>query len=159
MTTGRPRKPLARHRLVGSYRRDRHGTDHPEPMPGDMECPAWVDGEARRYWDAIAPMLAGSGVSSPVYSIALALLVDALARYVQLEERLSKEGPTVLTVKGEPKTNPIFRLRNVAWNQTVKALREFGLTPSALASVRTAPPQAEPGGDGIAGRINPKLTR
>jgi phage terminase small subunit len=154
MTVGRPRKPLARHRLIGSFRADRHGVDHINPPPGQLVAPVWVQGPALEHWNAIAPMLENMGLGSPMFNFALMLLVDSLAAFIELED----QPPTIMNARGATVSNPAWRARNQCWDQVVKVLREFGMTPSALNSVRAPAPTTAPGdGDGIAGRINPKL--
>ena len=140
--------------MVGSYRRDRHGEDLPVAA-GDMQCPEWVCDDARQHWGKIVAMLMGMGLSSPAYTPALALLVNSLARYIQYEAMIDSEGPTTVTDKGNHIVNPTWAARNKSWDQVLKALREFGLTPAALSGVGRR--EADKEQAGIAGFINPKL--
>lgn len=134
--TGRPRKPTARHKVLGSFRADRHNDDEPTPPVGDADCPEWVLGEAREHWHAIEPMLAGMGIMSPAYSMGLSLLINSLGRYIEYENKVSESGPVSVTDKGNEIVNPWWAARNKAWDQVLKALREFGLTPAAMTAVR-----------------------
>ena len=101
-----------------------------------MEPPAWVQGVAREQWFSIVPMLNGMGLSSPSFTPALAMLVNSLGRYIEYEAKVSETGPVVETDKGNLLVNPWWAARNKAWEQALKALREFGLTPSSLTGVR-----------------------
>jgi P27 family predicted phage terminase small subunit len=133
---GKPRKPTKRHKIMGSYRADRHGTDEPEPPAGESPCPDWVIGDARQHWNLIVPMLEGMGIMSPAYSAGLGLLVNSLGRYVEYEKRVSKSGPVSVTDKGNEIVSPWWAARNKAWDQVMKALGQYGLTPSAVSSVK-----------------------
>ena len=109
-----------------------------EPLPaeGEMVAPEWVGDEARKHWFSLAPMLNGMGLSSPSFTPALAMLVNSLGRYIEYEAKVSETGPVVETDKGNLLVNPWWAARNKAWEQALKALREFGLTPSSLTGVR-----------------------
>ena len=134
--TGRPRLPTQTHKLRGSYKPSRHGDSEPMPPEGVMEPPAWVQGVAREQWFSIVPMLTGMGISSPVFSPALVLLVNSIGLYVEMEKHVGENGVSAIGSHGNPIASPEFNARNKAWEQVLKALREFGLTPSALTGVR-----------------------
>lgn len=155
--TGRPRKPTQRHKVVGSFRKDRHNDDEPTPPEGVPDCPAWVKAEARNHWNEIVPMLAGMGIMSPAYAPGLAMLVNSLGRYIEYERRVDETGPVTMTDKGNEIVNPYWAARNKAWDQAMKALREFGLTPAAATAVRVGDQGKGEKKNGIAGKINPKL--
>lgn len=139
----------------GSWRADTRDGE-PVPPPGVAECPAWVLGDAREHWELIVPQLRGMGIMSPLYTPGLALLVNSLGRYIEYEQRTTAEGATTITDKGNAIVNPTWAARNKAWDQVLKALREFGMTPAALTAVR-AEKTDDQEQKGIAGSINPRL--
>ena len=141
----------ARGSRIGEYERD----GEPVPPRGVADCPAWVLGDARQHWKTIGPQLRGMGVMSPLYTPALGLLVNSLGRYIEYENRVTAEGATTITDKGNAIVNPTWAARNKAWDQVMKALREFGMTPAALTAVRAEAPNDRK--EGIAGSINPRL--
>lgn len=120
----------------GSWRGDTRGGE-PEPPAGESEVPEWVLGDARQHWGRIVPMLEGMGIMSPLFSPGLGLLVNSLGRYIEYENVVSKTGPVTTTDKGNEIVNPYWAARNKAWDQVLKALREFGLTPASITSIRT----------------------
>lgn len=130
----------------GSWRGDARKGEPDAPV-GESQAPEWVIGDSLRHWDRIAPMLEGMGVMSPLYTPALSLLVNSLGRYIEYEDVVSKTGPVTTTDKGNEIVNPYWAARNKAWDQVMKALREFGLTPSSIASVRVADSTDNGGGD------------
>jgi P27 family predicted phage terminase small subunit len=121
-----------------------------------MDCPAWVKSDARDHWGEIAPMLEGMGIGSPLYTPALALLVNSLGRYIEYERRVDEVGPTCETEKGNLIVHPVWAARNKAWDQVLKALREFGMTPVAVSRLATEARSKDDHG-GIGDIINPKL--
>ena len=56
---GRPPKPTAQHRLLGSFREDRHGGEEP-PVVGVLAKPELSD-QASWCWDQIAEQLKANG--------------------------------------------------------------------------------------------------
>jgi phage terminase small subunit len=113
-------------KLRGSWRGEsRAGEIVPEvqtPM-----APTWLRKKAVRYWPDIAEMLAGLGLMTREYSVALALLVDALADWVMWAGECDKPKSSFNEWTNKAK----------AWERVLKACREFGLTPSAITSVKS----------------------
>ena len=100
------------------------------------KCPSWVSKEAQKYWPDIVEMIYDMGVMAKPHCIALGLLVDSLARYISLRNMVAESGYITVTDKGNQVQNPMVGALNKAWDQVMKSLREFGMTPSSLASVR-----------------------
>jgi P27 family predicted phage terminase small subunit len=117
-------------------------SDEPKPAHKLPPCPAWVSAEARKYWKDIGSVLDGMKVMTVADRVALGLLADALARYVALKQAVygtAKEAGTgLLSVNGSGTLmrHPMALLMAEAWEQVLKACREFGLTPSSRTGVR-----------------------
>ncbi len=109
----------------------------------------WVLGDAQQHWDVILPMLEGMGVMAPAFSPGLALLVNSLGRYIEFENKVTETGVVSVTDKGNEIVNPVWAARNKAWDQVMKALREYGLTPAAITAVRAVDPKKDTKEDGI----------
>jgi P27 family predicted phage terminase small subunit len=103
--------------------------------------------EAREHWKPIADMLYGMGVMADAFAPALGLLVNALGRYIDLERQLDEHGYVSTTDKGNRIAEPIWSARNKAWEQVLKALREFGMTPASLSAVTRGQADKEDGDD------------
>lgn len=134
--TGRPSKPVALHKLVGSFRADRHN-DETTVNPERVDCPAWVSATGQQQWPEVSAMLFGLGILGRPYTVALALLVDALADYIAYSKQAGAEPPVLTSPNGSSYQNPIVSLKNQAWERVLKALREFGMTPSAISGVKS----------------------
>jgi len=134
--TGRPAKPLTELKLAGSFREDRHGhrADAIDPPTVALpEPPTWMRETARGYWPELGSMLVARKLMSPIYATALAAFCDALADWVDLGKFTEDEA-----------TNPQWwTLKAKAWDRVMKSCREFGLTPSAIGSIK-APKTNEP---------------
>lgn len=140
---GPPKTPTQTLRLRGSWRADTRDGE-PEVEPSLPDCPAWADEKAREYWDQISVHLYNLGVMSDVHSTALVMLVDSIALYVEAKQAMHGAGLTIETDKGNVIQHPLVGVRNKAWEQVMKALREFGMTPSAISNVRAPDkPQAK----------------
>lgn len=133
----RPRKPNEIHKLVGGFRDDRHG-DSMEAPATDAVIPRWVRDSTREQWNEITDLLRGLGMLSDAYTPGMALLADALADLVRYSKIADVTDPVIPTDKGNLIQHPIFSLKNAAWLRVIKAAREFGLTPSAITTVKAA---------------------
>lgn len=135
-------KPTPTLRLAqrGSWRANTR-PDEPavEPATVVLPAPAWIGPKAAEFWPQIAEILVGMGLMAAPYSIALGLLVDAMADYVAYAKEAAESTPTLMSPNGSSYQNPIVGMKNQAWERVLKALREFGLTPSAITGVKGVP--------------------
>jgi P27 family predicted phage terminase small subunit len=113
--------------------------------------PAWLDERSRKYWHQISPLLEAAGVLTVLDQIALALLCKAITDYLLAceiveaaagevkEDEQGKQIPAMrfvtITAQGNLIQHPGVGVMNRAWERVVKLLREFGMTPSARASI------------------------
>ena len=131
-----------------------------QAIKGEMTPPDWIREDAARHWDSILPMLREMGIESPIYNPALAMLCNSFGRYLQFEKELDESGASSISGQGTASVSPQLKNRNAAAEEVRKMLREFGLTPMALSSVRKARPTKESTSKqekGILGIISPKL--
>jgi P27 family predicted phage terminase small subunit len=68
-------------KLHGTYRHSRHGNRRPPKVGGRPRRPRALAGEARKFWDAVAPRLAAAGVVTVVDVHALQACAEMWARY------------------------------------------------------------------------------
>jgi hypothetical protein len=127
MKRGRRPVPTPALKANGGYRKDRHGdrpdVDEPAELP---PCPPWVRRDIAKRWDEIGGMLAG--LMSTRHTIGLALLIDALADWLKWSDLADKPKAKLM----------VLNQKTRAWDHLMKACREFGCTPSAVAAVRPA---------------------
>jgi phage terminase small subunit len=88
-------------------------------------------------------MLATLNVMAGHHTLALALLVDALADWIRLSEETKDADPLVAGAEGGQYANPIFKMKDIAWSRVMRACREFGATPAAVSAVRGKADESE----------------
>lgn len=79
-------------------------------------------------------MLIGMGLMSEGYTLALGLLVEALADYIRRAEQCETTPEVTETEKGAF-AHPIFGMKDKAWDRVLKAAQQFGLTPATISQV------------------------
>lgn len=126
---GPAKTPTATLKQRGSWR-GKTRKDEPATEPGIPKCPRWVPKKARKHWKPIAEQLDEIGLMSPTYSLGLAQLVSALAHLIECEALVEEHG----YVAGE-RVSHAFRAWSVAWDRVDKAIKQFGMTPSAIAGL------------------------
>ena len=127
----------------GSWRiKTRRG--EPQPDIGLPEIPSIVDNAQTRVWfNEIATDLLNSGLVTKIDGLSLALLVDAIERFVILRKSLRKgkeydpKKLVVESIHGSVKPNPHVANLHVAWDQVKKLALEFGMSPVARTSIKT----------------------
>lgn len=112
----------------------------PEPKAAELTAPAWIDGDARKEWDRIAPELGRLGLLTIVDVPALAGYCVAYQRWREAELAVKKCGTDGLAVAITQGLEGMARDRL----RLMKAMAaEFGFTPASRSKVTTLPPQAE----------------
>jgi phage terminase small subunit len=112
------RRPTSLKMLTGTYRADRANPFEPRLAAGRPRRPAWLSKDARGHWRRLIEETEALGVLTPVDGLALAMLAQTLAGYVQFQ--------------GD------WRARSAFSKMTLTLLREFGLTPSSRGRVNVA---------------------
>ena len=146
--------PSATQKRLGTYRADRRAGEI-IPAAESPKVPTWVKGRARKCWKEIAPILEENNLLTRLDQVALALLVAPLADYIlsrEIVEEAANSGDTrflTTTDKGNIIQHPAVGVMNKAWEKVLKVLIQFGMTPSARASLATATkkPPADPMGN------------
>lgn len=118
----------------------------PQPEVALPACPEWLPERVRDKWDEIGGELVKLGVMTTVDSLALAMLCEALADYFEFSDAMEKSGAVACSEKGGVYQHPNASLRSNAWMRLMKALREFGMTPSSRTAVRAVKQPAKDNG-------------
>lgn len=137
-------KPRTREtlRLMGSSEQYRRKAEVPL-VEGDPVIPKWLPKSARPHWDFWVGHLRNQSVLSPAWYVGLAQYVSAIVEWEELEKQCVKamaDGEVMQeTVTGSVVPNPVFALRDKAWERVKKIGTEFGYTPAAKPGVRAEP--------------------
>jgi len=121
--------------------RDSGGRKVKEPPSfdrGTPEPPDWLSREARAEWDRIVPELVRLHITKPIDRAALAAYCETWARFVSAQEAIKIDGLAVIGSQGQPVKNPAVAIAEAAGKEIRAWAGEFGLTPSAEASLATA---------------------
>jgi len=133
--------PSAAQKRAGTYRADRRRgePDAPAEIPPE---PEWLDDTSRRFWSELAPWLKRAELLTRLDQTALALLCRSLSEYLLacevVESAAAQTGQHFVSVTdaGNVIQHPAVGVANRKWEQIVKLLREFGMTPSARAGLQ-----------------------
>lgn len=149
--SGRKRKPT-RLKVIEGNRGHRDLDPESEPqftIPDDMpDPPTMLDEYAREEWDRVAPELYGNGLLTLPDAAGLGAYCQAYSTWRTASEQFAADrqdnaaarskGLVVITKQGNRIQNPLLGIVNKARADMVKLGAEFGLTPSARASLQGA---------------------
>jgi P27 family predicted phage terminase small subunit len=101
-------------------------------------CPEHLQGEARKESRRTGKRLLACGLVTAIDTAALAAYCTAWARWVDAEQHLARFGVVIKSPNGYPVQSPYLAIANKAMEQLMKALTEFGMSPSSRARVAVA---------------------
>lgn len=140
---GPPPVPTEILRLRGSWRAGLRDGEMQLPL-GEPEPPDWLSDEAAAEWARVAGPLASAGVLAQADRALLACYCEAWAEFVQARELLDRSGPLLRDGDGNPYPNPCLAIRDKACERLLRLAGHFGLSPSARARIKGAPPEQAP---------------
>lgn len=161
---GRRPIPTAIHQAAGTYRPDRHGPPARVAPAPQVQCPRYLDGDARDMWMRTAPLLRERGLLTQHDVAAFERLcqtyaeirhydtVLAQAGYTYTTPLTNKRGETLTdehgnTMTGMQRPRPEVAARDQAEKRLKAYLIEFGLTPAARGKVMKAEAPPDEGAD------------
>ncbi len=138
MNAGRKPKPTALKVIQGTYRPDRANLSEPRPRPGIPPCPKFLQGEAREAYRKTAKKLARIGLLTELDGMALSMLCQSWAEYLEASDQVRKTGMLVKSPTGFPVFNPYLVIANQAVKKVRALLAEFGMSPSSRSRIAVA---------------------
>lgn len=137
---GRPRKPTQQKVLEGTYRKDR---DNQLDLPtSEPPMPLYLGEAEQAHWRRLVPLLINANLLAEVDGDGLAMLCCSIVEFETADAEVKKDGMTGLTDKGYRYILPAVSIRTNAWKKVCHCLRQFGMTPSARASMKPVPKEA-----------------
>lgn len=115
--------------------------EEPQLPAAVPQPPTWLPAASCRQWEHLAPLLDQVGILTDADQSAFALYAEALAQYIEARDMVygtkGKKGTGLYTktLSGSETIHPAVRIMQEAWDRTMKASREFGLTPASRAGV------------------------
>ena len=91
--------------------------------------PEWLDDEAIKEWNRLAPGLIANGLLSEADRAEFALYCHAYSEWQYLAKLVAQEGYTITNDKGSPYLNPTYSAMQGAESKLHKYAKEFGFTP------------------------------
>jgi P27 family predicted phage terminase small subunit len=142
---GPPKTPTAIRAARGTLRV--HRDDEPQPPVGGVSMPSHLGDMAADRWRELLPMLQAVRVMTQADIEALARYCDTYEWWLATRAKLKKEGDTypILNDKGEVKyiaQRPEVSIAHKLAQQLRQLEQDFGLNPSARASLHVEKPEA-----------------
>ena len=147
MTAGREPKPTALKLVTGNPGHRPLNRKEPKPEAAIPECPDFVQGEARKTWRRIARKLHRIGLLTEIDGMALAVLCQSWAEYLDATAKLKETGMLVKSPGGYPIMNPYLAIANQAVKKVRALLAEFGMSPSSRSRIAAGPSARGAGGE------------
>ena len=111
----------------------------PKPLNEMPRAPSWMSLAAKRQWRRVAKPLHECGLLTKIDGLALAMLCETYAQFIEARLEVEKRGPWFFSEDGKPYVNPAVWVMNKARGEIKGWLREFGMTPSARSGIRMEP--------------------
>jgi len=135
------RLPTEIKRQRGTLRDDRMNPNEPQSPLNIPPVPTWLSEDGQKSFFELSIMLHDMSVLTQADELSLTLLCDAYGDYKQAKEVINTLGPTQDVTSREGHTKSIQRpevlIANQAFTRVFQLLKEFGLTPSSRAKVKT----------------------
>ena len=141
--SGRPRKPKAHLKLMGSFREDRQGDRFDDCGLADVGKPAGLSEGASVVWDEVVPKLVGLGFAKDPDVLALSGMCEWVARYRYCLAWLAEVQKAVGYSVDREETELIAKIQsmvNKAWTAFTAVAIKFGFNPADRAKL-AAPPK------------------
>ena len=123
--------------MRGSRPKGRKGTSQVAAATLDKapSPPKHLKGEARKYWQRIAPELVKAGILTSLDIEALEIMCESWGSYLKYQ-KIADADPVFKTKAGLLKRNPAAGIAQDAYTRFRQLAVEFGLTPVSRCRVR-----------------------
>ena len=150
MSAGRKPVPTSLKVIRGTDRADRRRREAKVAQWDVKRAPRGMSEAGRRIWHEIAPMLQSAGLLYAPDHIALRLICENYAQWIEYSTK-SREGILVRAANNTPMLSPYFVAAQQAQNQLYRLLSSFGMTPAdrsridaGISSIGKGAPAAPP---------------
>jgi P27 family predicted phage terminase small subunit len=130
-----PRKPQNVHALSGSWRAKTKG---PQVLHRIPEPPPFASERTLEFWPGIVAQLEPLGVVCEADAVAILMLADAMADYVDARDVMKHDGHTIKTPAGI-RAHPAVRLQAAAHKRMQEMMDRLGMNPVSRAKLERLP--------------------
>jgi len=142
---GRKPKPTKLRMLQGNPGKRPLNTQEPAYRALQSECPEFLGVQARKEWDRIKAVFDQQELITESDYSALTAYCAAWGRWIEAEDHIKQSGMLVKSPSGYAIQNPWLAISNRAFEQMMKFMVEFGMTPSSRSRVKTVGPEEKSG--------------
>lgn len=136
---GPPPSPTAIHLLRGNPGKRPLPENEPQPELALPKPPANLSPAAKREWHKTGKKLLALGVISELDPGAFAIYCQNYTDWLATIEKLNKTGMLLKRHDGDIYVNPLFKIAAELQAASMRALIEFGMTPSSRTRVKAIP--------------------
>lgn len=136
---GRRPKPLAIHKLQGTFRADRHAELIAAPA-GEPTMPAHLDQVAQAEWRRVVREMDAMGTLSSADASTIASHAVSYSHAVAAEKELQRNGLVAVLPSGAVRPSPWLKIFENATAALRQYAIELGLSPSARTRLTLGPP-------------------
>lgn len=133
-------------KLNGTYRADRDKNKDVEfDSIESMKVPTFLKGESRKNFKLLIDQLGinGYNVVTSLDAAAIVLLSDVYGEYITVSKEINVQGTLIedYNSRGKmvKKLNPLTNYKRVLFNDIIRILKEFGLTPASRNKIEFQP--------------------
>ena len=138
MNTPKPAELLSQN----SHRRDEREKSTPI-VQGVPVAPSWLLKDSKEWFDSLNDELSKSKIAKQIDSVALGLLSDSVAEYINICKIIETDGRTISGRDGGTVKHPLLSERAKLWQQILMVCKEFGQTPVSRARIAAANEQTK----------------
>lgn len=121
----------------------------PKPQPKAPECPPWLNAEAKREWNRLAPDLERLGLLTVLDGDMFAVYCLYVAEFHLACSKVAELGFTQTSKRGGLTTSPWVRIMHTAADMVRSFGSEFGLSPTSRTRISIKPLVDDDVSDGI----------
>jgi P27 family predicted phage terminase small subunit len=147
MKPGPAPKPTVLKRLAGNPGKKRLNDNEPQPKKPSRTpyVPRFLSETAKDEWRRLVDLLIELGIYTEIDRTAFTMYCLQFGKWIEAEKMISETGGEILTSeKGNLYQNPWSFVANKAYDQMIKMLLEFGMTPSSRSRLHVDPKTDRP---------------
>lgn len=147
MRPGPAPKPTALKRLAGNPGKKRLNDNEPQPKKPTRTpyVPRFLNETAKEEWRRLIDPLLNAGIYTEIDRTAFTMYCLQFGKWIEAEKKIDETGGEILTSdKGNFYQNPWSFVANKAYDQMIKMLLEFGMTPSSRSRLHVEPKTDKP---------------